>query len=128
MNCLHAEAGCWLFNTLCDEQPGIREAVEEDVIAGAKLVVQLEHEFIEMCFADGQVEGLNSHDIKMLINARANTKLEDLGYNPIFETDAEALERMSWFDVLGAGVEHQDFFAQRPTAYSKGAVDWSSAW
>jgi ribonucleoside-diphosphate reductase beta chain len=113
---------------MCDEQPEIRMAVRQDVEEGARLMVQLEHDFIDMCFAEGEVEGLNPHDIKMLINSRANTKLGDLGYDPIFETDESSLERMAWFDMLGAGVEHQDFFAQRPTAYAKGAVDWSSAW
>jgi ribonucleotide reductase beta subunit family protein with ferritin-like domain len=36
--------------------------------------------------------------------------------------DPEALQRMSWFDVLSSGVNHQDFFAGRVSDYSKGNI------
>jgi ribonucleotide reductase beta subunit family protein with ferritin-like domain len=56
-----------------------------------------------------------------------------LGYNPIpggddyFEYDTEAASQLDWFYHLTGGVTHTDFFAMRPTDYSKAneGEDWS---
>lgn len=125
---LHSEAGCWLFRTYAQELGAKADLAREEVIEGAKTVVQLEHNFVDMCFSTGPVDGLSAHDVKAMINWRANTKLSDLGiHQRYFEVDREAVERMRWFDIATAGVEHQDFFAARPTAYSKGQTDWAEA-
>ena len=31
-----------------------------------------------------------------------------------------------WFDIMVSGGEHADFFAVKPTAYSKGHVSWDT--
>jgi ribonucleotide reductase beta subunit family protein with ferritin-like domain len=67
--------------------------------------------------------------MKVFIRHRCNTKLADLGLEPIFSgVDREALARMAWFDVLSAGVAHTDFFAQRVTDYAKSTIDFSGIW
>lgn len=124
---LHSEAGCWLFRTLVDENPGLLdEQLAEELYDAARLTIQLEDDFIDKAFELGQVEGITSDDVKTFIRFRANTKLNDLRLKKLWKNlDREALERFSWFDILSAGVNHSDFFASRVSDYSKGTIDFS---
>lgn len=124
---LHSEAGCWLYRELAKDT-GLGPQLEEFMVEQARRIVQLEHDFVDMCFASGSVPGLSPEDVNTMIRHRANTKLGDLGISARpFVVDAASLERMEWFDLAIAGVEYQDFFANRPTAYAKGQTDWGAA-
>lgn len=127
---LHSEAGCWLFRTLAAERPDIMtEELKESIYDAARLTIELEDAFIAKAFSVGQMEGLEERDLKNFIRFRANTKLNDLGLKKLWKNiDKQALERMAWFDIMSAGVNHADFFAQRVTDYSKGSVDFSRIW
>lgn len=127
---LHSDAGCWLFRTLVSECPEIlTDTLRSEIEEAARVTVDLEDAFIDKAFEHGSVEGLSVNDLKNFIRFRANTKMNDLGLPKVWENiDAEALERMSWFDVLSSGVNHADFFAQRVTDYARGSVDFSGIW
>lgn len=127
---LHSEAGCWLFRTLVAENPGMLDAeLKADIYEAARLTVELEDAFIRQAYSVGTTEGLTEYDLMQFIRFRANTKLRDLGLGALWtDIDRAAVERMSWFDVLSAGVNHSDFFASRVTDYSKGTVDFSNVW
>jgi len=109
---LHSEAGIWLFNTLVSENPDLMtDELKEELYDAARLTVELEDNFIDKAFEFGDVEGINASDMKNFIRFRTNTKLNDLGLKKLWKRiDKEALDRMSWFDVLSAGVSHSDFF------------------
>lgn len=128
---LHSEAGCWLFRTAAGEAgKTFAKKIETRIVEAARLIESLEANFIEMVFAEGELPNVTRHDLLNLIRHRTNTKLGDLGVNKkLFEIDQLALRRMSWFDAAAAGVEHQDFFANRVSTYSKGATsgDWANA-
>ena len=49
----------------------------------------------------------------------------ELGYKPVYTIDEKLLDEIAWFGQITSGVEQQDFFAQRPSAYSKSTADWS---
>ena len=124
---LHSDAGCWLYRTYAREA-GFEGKLDSFLVHQASNIVELEHAFIDMCFADARIEGLDPKDLKDMINHRANTKLGDLGIvERPFTARPDALQRMAWFDLATAGVEYQDFFAGRPTAYAKGQTDWGAA-
>lgn len=127
---LHSDAGCWLFRTLVSEFPEIwDEELKEQIYDAARLTIELEDAFITQAFAAGEIEGITSHDVKAFIRFRCNTKLNDLGLKKLWRNiDKEAIERMSWFDVLSAGVGHNDFFAARIDSYSKGTISFSNIW
>lgn len=103
---LHSEAGCWLFRTLISEYPEIwTDELKHELYEAAKLTVKLEDDFIDKVFELGDIEGITSRDLKQFIRHRANTKLTDLTLKSNWRNvDKEALERMSWFDVLSSGV------------------------
>lgn len=127
---LHSDAGCWLFRTLIQEYPEIwTDELKKDIYEAARETVKLEDAFIDKAFELGTIEGLDPSDLKAFIRHRTNTKLQDLGLKSNWKNiDKEAIERMSWFDVLSAGVSHADFFASRVSDYSKGSVDFSKIW
>lgn len=127
---LHSEAGCWLFRTLVSEYPEIMtDELKKDIYDAARLTVELEDAFIAKAFEKGPIEGISEADLKAFIRFRTNTKLADLGLKANWKNiDKQALERMSWFDVLSSGVSHADFFAQRNSDYAKGHMDFSTIW
>jgi ribonucleoside-diphosphate reductase beta chain len=125
---LHSEFGCWLFRTLISEYPDIwTDEFKKTVYQAARDVVALEDDFIDKVFEKGEVEGLSSKDLKNFIRNRANTKLGELGLKKNWKNiDEEALKRMEWFEVISSGASSQDFFSQKPSAYSKGVIDFDS--
>jgi ribonucleoside-diphosphate reductase beta chain len=124
---LHSKAGCWLFRKLLEEQSTLNTPeLRNKVIEACNLSVQLEFDFIDKAFEMGDIEGLNKNQLKNFIKARANEKMIELGYNGVYnDIDPNLLKQMEWFGHLTNGVEHQDFFAQRPTSYAKSTADWS---
>jgi ribonucleoside-diphosphate reductase beta chain len=123
---LHSKAGCWLFRTMLEEMPELNEGMEKQIYEACDLSVKLEFDFIDKAFEMGEIEGLNKDQLKNFIKERANQKLIELGYNPLYnDIDPNLLKQMEWFGHLTSGKTHQDFFAGRVTDYSKSTADWS---
>jgi ribonucleoside-diphosphate reductase beta chain len=124
---LHSQAGCWLYRTLLEESPELNTSTMRDnVIEACNISVQLEFDFIDKAFEMGGIEGLTKEQLKNFIKARANDKMVELGYKPLYnDIDPSLVKQMDWFGHLTSGVEHQDFFSQRPSSYSKSTGDWS---
>ncbi len=57
------------------------------------------------------------------IKKRANEKLNELGYESIFNYDETRAANLDWFYHLTGGVTWTDFFAVRPTDYAKAGAD-----
>ena len=127
---LHSKMGCQLFNHMCDEYPELKDAVRSAVEQAAEYMVQMEEQFIDKMFEQGDLENLKKKDLKNFIRKRANEKLHELGYESIFNFDVKSAEQLDWFYHLTGGLTHTDFFAVRPTDYSKAneGEDWSDLW
>ena len=128
---LHSNAGCWLFRTLMEEHPKFKtKKLVKEIEEAGRLAMKLEFNFIDKVFELGDLENLTKNELKNFIKHRINTKMSDLGLDPIVpsaDIDKGALKTMKWFDAVIAGKQHTDFFASRVTNYSKGHVDWGSA-
>lgn len=125
---LHAEAGCWLFNTLVREYPEIlTEEVKEQIYDAARLTVKLEDDFIDQAFALGPIESIDHEELKIYIRFRTNTKLKDIGLQPLYKNiDKERIKPLvKWFNALSAGQASQDFFAANDANYAKSLADFS---
>jgi ribonucleoside-diphosphate reductase beta chain len=127
---LHSKMGCQLFRHMYEEYPELKEAVQADVEQAAEYMVQMEENFIDKMFEKGDLENLKKKDLKNFIRKRANEKLHELGYESIFNFDVKSAEQLDWFYHLTGGLTHTDFFAVRPTDYSKAneGEDWSDLW
>ena len=123
---LHSRMGCQLFNHMCEEYPELREQSKDSIIEAAKLIVELEEKFIDKMFEMGDLENLKSNDLKEFIKQRTNDKLRELGYEEVFIVNQEQASNLDWFYHLTGGHTHTDFFAIRPTDYSKAGEedDW----
>lgn len=127
---LHSRMGCQLFRHMCEEFPELKEGVRNSVEMAAALMVEMEEQFIDKMFEMGDLENLKKKDLKNFIRKRANEKLQELGYESIFSYDVKSAEQLDWFYHLTGGHTHTDFFAVRPTDYSKAneGEDWSDLW
>jgi ribonucleoside-diphosphate reductase beta chain len=124
---LHSKAGCWLFRTLVSENPDLdNHKLMGEIYKACEVSVNLEFDFIDKAFEMGDIEGLSKEQLKNFIKARANEKLNELGYTPLYnDVDPNLMRQMEWFNHLTSGKTHQDFFANRVTDYSKSTADWS---
>ena len=130
---LHSKMGCQLFKHMCEEDNGLLDACKEDVYLAAKTMVELEEKYIDKMFEMGDIEGMKSYDLKQFIRKRTNEKLNELGYTDkrrFFNYDKEAAANLDWFFHLTGGHTHTDFFAVRPTDYSKAneGEDFEDIW
>ena len=125
---LHSNAGCWVFRQLIKEKPELNTPeLKEDIRQAALLSLKLELDFIDKVYEMGDLEGCTKNDLVSFKKHRTNTKMADLGYDPVVnDIDMDAIQRMKWFDSLSAGKQHTDFFANRVTNYSKGAQKWDA--
>jgi ribonucleoside-diphosphate reductase beta chain len=130
---LHSKMGCRLFRHMCEENPELLELCREDVMKAAETMVELEARYIDKMFEAGEIEGISSYDLIQFIRKRANEKLVELGYIDLgsyFPFNKEAASNLDWFYHLTGGVTHTDFFAMRPTDYSKAGEneDYEDIW
>ena len=130
---LHSKMGCQLFRHMCEEDKKLLEACRLDVVTAAEAMVNLEEKYIDKMFEMGDIEGIKANDLKQFIRKRTNEKLTELGYIDLgsyFSYDQEAAANLDWFYHLTGGVTHTDFFAIRPTDYSKAneGEDFEDIW
>ena len=130
---LHSKMGCRLFNHMCEEDPTLLKECEDDVYLAAKTMISLEEKYIDKMFEMGDLENLTSNDLKQFIRKRTNEKLIELGYTDkrkLFKYDNEGASNLDWFYHLTGGHTHTDFFAIRPTDYSKAneGEDFEDIW
>lgn len=127
---LHSKMGCRLFRHMCEEYPELKEEARGSIEEAASFIVQMEHKYIDKIFEQGDLENLTSYDLKNFIYRRTNEKLEELGYESLFEYDHDSANNLDWFFHLTGGHTHTDFFAIRPTDYAKAGEgdDWDDIW
>lgn len=130
---LHSKMGCQLFRHMCDENKELLNLCREDVINAAETMIELETAYIDKMFEAGEIEGISSYDLIQFIKKRTNEKLVELGYIDLgsyFPFNKEAAANLDWFYHLTGGVTHTDFFAIRPTDYSKAGEneDFENIW
>ena len=130
---LHSKMGCQLFRHMCQEIPNLKKDCKDHVLEAADIMVDLELKYIDKMFEQGDIENLKKEDLKNFIKKRANEKLVELGYGDEanhFGFDTTSASALDWFYHLTGGVTHTDFFAIRPTDYSKAneGEDFEDIW
>ena len=130
---LHSKMGCQLFRHMCDEMPGLLEQTRDAVVEAAEVMLVAEENYIDKMFEMGDIENIKAYDLKQFIRKRLNEKLVELGYIDLgsyFSFDNDASANLDWFYHLTGGVTHTDFFAIRPTDYSKAneGEDFEDIW
>ena len=130
---LHSRMGCTLFKQMCEEDPNLLHNCKDDIIKAAESMLKAEEKYIDRMFELGDIENLRAYDLKQFIRKRLNEKLQELGYfylGEYFAFDEKAAASLDWFYHLTGGHTHTDFFAVRPTDYSKAneGEDFEDIW
>jgi len=130
---LHSRMGCQLFRDMCAENNQLKDLCKKDIVEAAETMVKLETKYIDKMFEMGDIEGISANDLKHFIKKRANEKLVELGYADLashFTFNKDAASNLDWFYHLTGGHTHTDFFAIRPTDYSKAneGEDFEDIW
>lgn len=130
---LHSKMGCQLFRHMCEEDSSLLEECREDIIEAAKAMLDAEEKYIDKMFELGDIENLKAYDLKQFIRKRLNEKLQELGYFDLgqyFAFNQDGAKNLDWFYHLTGGHTHTDFFAVRPTDYSKAneGEDFEDIW
>ena len=122
---LHSKMGCRLFRHMCQEFPELKDEVQDAVIEAARMMVEMEHKFIDKMFEQGDLANMEAENLKHFIIKRANEKIAELGYTegPFMDFDETKAGELDWFYHLTGGHTHTDFFAIRPTDYAKAGED-----
>ena len=130
---LHSKMGCQLFRHMCTEVPELQNKCYKDVIEAAEAMLTAEEKYIDKMFEQGDIENLKAYDLKQFIRKRLNEKIVELGYSNgrrHFKFDEIGASNLDWFYHLTGGHTHTDFFAVRPTDYSKAneGEDFEDIW
>jgi len=130
---LHCEGVIKLFHEWNHETGAVTQAVRDDIIDVAKTMVKLEHDFVELAFGIGDIQGMKPKEIHDYVQYVADWRLTQLklptvfGYFKTTESGYEQVKQhpLPWLVEILNGVEHANFFEQRATEYSKGATSGS---
>lgn len=107
---LHSDMGCELFCTYVKEV-GLEPHVEEYIYQGFQEAIINEFSFIDQIFSLGQLNNINSEDLKDYMLYRANNRLKKLGLKELFEPSGCYNRIREWFEPLAFGQADQDFFS-----------------
>lgn len=125
---LHVESMIKLFHAFIDENKKIwKNDLKAEIYQAALDMVALEDKFIDLTFKQGGIEGLDKDEVKQYIRYIADRRLLQLGLKTKFKVKENPLP---WLDWILNGVEHTNFFENRATEYSKGALtgSWKEVW
>ena len=125
---MHAESMMKLFKTYINENNEIwNDELKESIYAIAERMVELEDKFIDLAFGVTEMEGLTPEDVKKYIRYIADRRLIGLGMKGIYKVKRNPLP---WVEEMINAPTHTNFFENRSTDYSKGALSgtWDDVW
>lgn len=117
---IHAKIGIKLVNVIRKEHPELfDQELEDKILQEAGEAYKAEEKIIDWIVNGTEKDLLSANILKEFVKNRINESLIEIGYSKVFEIDSELLKRTTWFDEEVMGNMQTDFFASRPTEYSK---------
>ena len=116
---LHVEAMTKLFRDYIQENIELwTDDLKKEIYQACRDMVDLEDRFLNLVFEMGNIEGLTQAEMKKYIRYIADRRLLHLGLKPNYNVKDNP---DTWLDDV-LGVEHQNFFEGRSTAYMKAGL------
>ena len=117
---LHVEGLSKLFRTFMQEHPELwTDKLKYEIYCAAEKTVELEDNFIDICFNKADVPNLTAKEVKEYIRYIADRRLLGIGMKKIFHSEENPLP---WIDMQLNAVEHTNFFENRATEYAKAST------
>lgn len=114
----HANAGVYILSKIFEEYPEERLS-QEQLEYIIKDYINYESELLDWIYENGELDFYTKEDVLNFMEYRVDSAITQLGYQKIFNITAEQYSKMKWFDEDVFANELDDFFAKRPTAYTK---------
>lgn len=115
---IHANAGIYLINKIQEEFP-----FSENVITHLRdsiiEYIQYEERLLDWIYEEGELDFFSKKDMLNFMKYRVDDSLEKMNMKKIFNITPEEYKPMAWFEEEVFANELDDFFAKRPTAYTK---------
>jgi ribonucleoside-diphosphate reductase beta chain len=117
---IHGLFGVELVDTIRAENPDLfDDAFEEEIQVACQQAYEAEMEILNWIFREGELEFLPRECINEFLKDRFNQSLENIGVDPMFETDEDLLDETRWFNEDIMMTKDNDFFSKRSTTYNK---------
>lgn len=114
----HANAGVYLLNKL-EEEGFVTEEMKNEMRMDVVKYIQYESDLLDWIYAEGELDFFSKEDMLNFMKYRVDTSLVQIGMGKLFNITDEQYKKMMWFDEDVFANELDDFFAKRPTAYTK---------
>ncbi|MCL9814205.1 ribonucleotide-diphosphate reductase subunit beta [Natranaeroarchaeum aerophilus] len=117
---IHGLFGVELVDTIREENPELfDDEFEADIQEACKQAYEAEMDILDWIFSEGELEFLPREWIDEFLKDRFNQSLENVGVDPMFETNDDLLDETRWFDEDIMMTKDNDFFSKRSTTYNK---------
>ena len=116
---VHANAGIYILKTIFEENPAFREKAKEEATEFIREYILLEDKMLDWIFEEGELDFFSKKDLANYMRYRLDDALTQLDLGKPFGITAEEAKPMLWFEEEVFVNELDDFFAKRPTAYTK---------
>jgi len=114
----HANGGIYLINLLRDEGH-VPEEIQNKLEEAVNRYMSFEEELLDWIYENGQLEFFTKEDMLNFMRFRVDEALVKMGFKKIFHITSDEIRPMKWFEEDVFANELDDFFAKRPTAYTK---------
>ena len=118
----HVDSMMKLYHEYLDEKGIAPKSLQKNLHKICEEMIAMEDKFIDLAYSGAEIEGLEADEVKMYIRYIADKRLDQLGLDPIYNIPENPLY---WVDEVVNGKEYVNFFENRATDYSKGAVEGS---
>jgi ribonucleoside-diphosphate reductase beta chain len=119
---VHANAGIYILNKIKEESasdPLYLKRLEESTHEFVKEYIQYEEKLLDWIYENGELDFFSKKDMVNFMKHRIDEALVQMKFAKVFNITSEEYKPMTWFDEEVFANELDDFFAKRPTAYTK---------
>lgn len=118
---IHAKFGSELINIIRKENPDWFDQEMEDMVTSAvKAAYEAELAILDWIFEGGEgLDWISKEEVSEYLKKRFNDSLTMIGYNELFITKEELLEKSDFMEVMLTATSDVDFFDQKVIDYNK---------
>jgi len=102
-----------------EERPEMKTVAEHEATNFIRNYILLEDKMLDWIFEQGELEFFSKKDLANYMRYRLDDSLTQLGLDKPFNISGDEAKPMMWFEEEVFSNELDDFFAKRPTAYTK---------
>lgn len=118
---VHANAGIYILNKIKEENPSseVFDKLEKSTHEFVHEYIKYEENLLDWIYENGELDFFSKKDMVNFMKYRIDESLVQMGFAKAFFISSEEYKPMAWFEEEVFANELDDFFAKRPTAYTK---------